>query len=186
MAARKTKWDGNSYNKEVADEFCERLALGQTATDIHKDPNMPSASVLLKWRKIHPDFDTAYTRAREDQMHTWSDQIISLIDNAEMGYNIKVPLGSKEMEKIEADGFVHFKFRKHNLAHAESMANARKWLMAKIVPHVFGDRLQVDANHTFENKDDSEMLHALQEAARKANVSPEEFANFLAGDTPVQ
>lgn len=185
MTAKGTKKEDFAYNKEVADEFCERLALGETATDIHKDPNMPSAKVIYKWRQLHPDFEASHARAREDQMHSWSDQVISLVDNAEMGYNIKVPLDSPDLEKIEADGFVHFKFRKHHLAHAQAMAHERKWLMGKLVA-MYGDRLQVDANHTFEGKDDSEMLHALQDAARKAGVTPEEMATLLTGEMPVQ
>ncbi|OUS34552.1 hypothetical protein A9Q94_15755 [Rhodobacterales bacterium 56_14_T64] len=87
---------------------------------------------------------------------------------------------------IQKDGCVTFQFRRKHLDHAKAMMDVRKWLMSKIVSAVFGDRLQVDANHTFESKDDAELVHALRDAARKAGMAPKDVAALLDGQTPIQ
>jgi hypothetical protein len=162
------------------------MALGETMANISKEEGMPTKETIYQWRQIHPDFDSLYMRAREDQMHAWSDEIVTLIDDAEMGYNVKVPLGSPEMEKIEKNGYVHFKFRRHHLDHAKAKVDVRKYLMSKIVPQVFGDRLKVDATHTVEQKDDAEMIHALQEALRKAGMEPDDIVSLIGTGAPLQ
>ncbi|MDE4366034.1 hypothetical protein PXK52_07825 [Phaeobacter gallaeciensis] len=142
---------------------------------------MPTQTGVAKWRQARPEFDVQYVRAREDQMHAWADEIVWLIDNAEMGYNVKVPLKSKEMERIQKDGFVTFKFRRHHLDHAKARVDVRKWLMAKVLPAVFGDRLNIDANHTFEAKDDAEILQEMRTAMERAGMDPEDLIAMLSG-----
>lgn len=179
MTAKGTKREDFAFNQEVADEFCLRMALGETVSNIHRDENMPSPKVLFKWRHLHPDFEIQYTRAREDQMHTWSDQIVTLIDDAEPANKITVKLDSADLKRIEADGYVTFEYKWTFLKHAIAKVDVRKWLMSKVLPKVFGDRLQVDATHTVENKDDAEMMHALREAMGKANMDLGDLATLL-------
>lgn len=169
----------STFTQKAADEICRRMALGETLKEICEDPRMPTQTGVAKWRQARPAFDVSFVRAREDQMHAWADEIVYLIDNAEMGYNVKVPLKSKEMERINADGFVHFKFRRHHLDHAKARVDVRKWLMAKILPAVFGDRLNIDATHTIEQKDDAEILQEFRAELERAGLSMAEFAALV-------
>ncbi|WP_342456036.1 hypothetical protein [Phaeobacter gallaeciensis] len=171
----------STYTKKAGDEICRRMALGETLKEICQSPHMPTQTGVAKWRQARPEFDVQYVRAREDQMHAWADEIVWLIDNAEMGYNVKVPLKSKEMERIQKDGFVTFKFRRHHLDHAKARVDVRKWLMAKVLPAVFGDRLNIDANHTFEAKDDAEILQEMRTAMERAGMDPEDLIAMLSG-----
>ncbi|UWQ30248.1 hypothetical protein [Leisingera sp. M523] len=169
----------STFTQKVADEICRRMSLGETLKSICEDPKMPTQTGVAKWRQARPEFDVSYARAREDQMHAWADEIVSLIDGAEMGYNVRVPLASKEMERIKEDGFVTFRFRKHHLDHAKAMVDVRKWLMAKVLPAVFGDRLNIDANHTIESKDDAEILQELRAEMERAGMTAEDFAQLV-------
>lgn len=170
----------STFTKKIADEICRRMALGETLKEICADPKMPTQTGVAKWRQARPDFDVQYVRAREDQMHAWADEIVYLIDNAEMGYNVKVPLGSPEMERIQKDKVVTFKFRRHHLDHAKARVDVRKWLMAKILPQVFGDRLNIDATHTIEQKDDAEILQELRAEMERAGMSSQDLVDLLA------
>lgn len=132
---------------------------------------MPDPHTVTKWRRAHPDFDADYTRAREDQMHSWADDIVSLIDGAAPGKKVKVKLDSEDLTRIENDGWVTFVFEREFLQHAIAKVDVRKWLMSKILPVVFGDRLQVEANHTFEKKDDAEIMTGLGAALSAAGIT---------------
>ncbi|OUS34551.1 hypothetical protein A9Q94_15750 [Rhodobacterales bacterium 56_14_T64] len=85
MAAKRKMGRPSTYTEEIGKEICLRMAMGETVTGITKDDGIPVQQVIYQWRQIHHDFNVSFTRAREDQMHTWSDQIVSLIDNAEFG-----------------------------------------------------------------------------------------------------
>ena len=126
-----------------------------------------------------PDFSALFVRAREEQMRTWSDQIVSLIDNAEPGYKIKVPLDSPDLEKIEKNGFVTFTFNRHALHHASEMVNVRKWVMSKVLRQEFGDRQTLDMNVTYEDKDDDELIAEFRMAMEQAGVTFDQLAIMM-------
>lgn len=174
------------YSQELADEICERMALGETLTAIVKDEHMPEEKSVYRWRQRRPDFGQAYVRARVDQMHAWSDEIISLADDAEGDFRIKVDLNSPELERIEKDGFIRFRYTKRQVSRVALMIDTRKWLMSRIAPEDFGDKLQLNATVSYEDKDDGELMQEMRNAAEKAGVSPETFMQFLGGEGPVQ
>ena len=73
-AGRPTK-----YNAKIADEICERLALGQSLREICRDPKMVGMATVIRWiREDREDFDSKYTQARALQAHTWVDQMKDL------------------------------------------------------------------------------------------------------------
>lgn len=174
------------FSQALADEICERMALGETYHKICEDAHMPETVSLWRWRQKHPEFGSAFARAQVDQVQTWADQIVTLIDEAEPGYNVTVPLDSPDVERIEANGNVTFRFRKHQVAHAVEMVNVRKWLMAKIIPHLYGDRQQVDVRHSYADKDDDELLHELRSATEAAGLTPRALADLLAAGGAAQ
>ena len=149
------------------------MALGETVADIARSPHMPTTTGIQKWRQARPEFDVAFTRAREDQMHAWADQIISFADH-----------GTEDILRNE-DGKPVLKkngqpqlYREH-IERTRLRIDTRKWLMAKILPTVFGDRINIDANHTIESKDDAEMVQELRDAMDKAGVTLDGLAEFL-------
>ena len=170
----------STYTEEVGKEVCLRMALGETVVDIQKDECMPSQADIYRWRQIHPDFNAAYARAREDQMHTWADEIIALADDG-----TKDVLRDEDGKPVlKADG--NPKMYREHIDRARLMIDTRKWLMAKVLPAVFGDRLQMDATHSIESKSDAELIHALQESARKAGMTPEDVVGLMNGKITFQ
>lgn len=151
------------------------MAMGETVADITKSATMPTTTGIQKWRQARPEFDAAFTRAREDQMHAWADQIISFADD-----------GTEDVLR-DADGDPVLKkngqpqlYREH-IDRTRLRIDTRKWLMAKILPTVFGDRINIDANHTFESKDDAEMLQELRAEMEKAGISLEDLGGLVQG-----
>jgi hypothetical protein len=176
------------YTKAKADEFCRRMALGETSSDIAKTEGMPPVSTVWDWRQANPEFSEAYARAREDQMHAWSEQIVTLIDDAEADWTVDTKRSAKDVlvADADADGRVVLKFRRLHLERAKAMVEVRKWLMAKIVPAVFGDRQHLDVTMSLADKDDAELMHELETAATAAGVSADDLVKMLSGATPKQ
>lgn len=156
------------------------MALGETIVQITASDDMPNQVDIYRRRKNDQEFESRFTRAREDQMHTWSDQIVGLIDSACTGYKQKVQLDSEDLKKIEEDGYITFVFDRTHLEHAKARVDVRKFLMAKIVPQVFGERHQVDLNMSWEEKDDNELLLLLKDAAEKSEMDLEAIISIFA------
>lgn len=70
-----------------------------------------AASTALDWTKEYPDFGEQYARAREAGYRVMADQIIDIADETD----------DPNKARVQVD--------------------ARKWLLAKALPKVYGERL---------------------------------------------
>lgn len=170
---------------EIAHEICERMANGETIDQMAKEPHMPDRRSIRKWAEQRPDFGQDYARARVAQMHAWADQIVALSDEeVETGYTIRVDLDSADLERIEKNGVVTFKYRRKHIDRARLMIDTRKWLMARIAAEDFGEKQQVSVTHSFDQREDDEIMAELQAALRETGLTIEDVTKMLAG--PVQ
>jgi hypothetical protein len=64
----------STYTPEVGEAICRRLAGGETAVSIGRDPDMPCAGTIYGWVKRHPEFQEAYVLARELQSDYLCDE----------------------------------------------------------------------------------------------------------------
>ena len=169
------------YSQALADEICLRMALGETVSKICDDEHMPDKVVVYRWRAARPDFNQSYARARVDQMHAWSDEIITLADGdgLESDFNFTVPLDHKDLERIESAGYIRFRYKKTHVSRAELMIKTRQWLMSRLAAEDFGDKSSVSVTVQYEDKDDAELMQELRAAADKAGVTPEMLALML-------
>ncbi|HDX5565774.1 TPA: DNA-binding protein [Escherichia coli] len=106
----------HGYTEEKALEICELVADGQSINKISKMPGMPTRSTILKWFRDVPEFSDMYIRAKEIGFEVLADEIIDIADAAE---NIKTE-----------------ELRRHQL-----MIETRKWLLAKLQPRKYGERV---------------------------------------------
>jgi hypothetical protein len=105
------------YSRELAEEICRRIAAGETLTEICIDPAIPvSAGAVRQWDLDDRDgwFSETYARARRQQIEAWSDQLVAIADDSRLEPNDR---------RVRLD--------------------TRKWLMSKINPARYGDKMQV-------------------------------------------
>lgn len=167
------------FCEEVADEICERIALGETLSNVCREDRMPDKRTVWKWRKVHPKFAQDYSRARVDQMHAWADQIIHLADDAEGDFKVSILLDSPELERIERDATITFKFNRKHVNRAALSIDVRKWLMARYAPEDFGDRSAVSLTVSYDEKSDDELLEEFREAAEKSGMTSDMIIQML-------
>jgi hypothetical protein len=130
----KTKHAGGrptKYTKDLSFEICARLAEGEPMTKITKDEHMPAPATLYRWLASDPEFRDRYETARADGAHTFAAQIVEIIDDEPMYVfddkgNKRVDPGSIAQKRLKMDG--------------------RKWIAAKYLPKVYGDRTVVQGD----------------------------------------
>jgi tyrosyl-tRNA synthetase len=82
------------------------------------------------------------TRAREIGYHKMADEIIEIADDASNDY----------AERENRDGENVRAFDPEHVQRARLRVEARKWLLSKALPKVYGDRLNIDAKITTQDE----------------------------------
>lgn len=118
------------FNQETAAEICRLMAEeGLSLRQICKRENMPARSTVHKWLNERPDFSDQYARAREVMLDRMADEVIDIADDSS-GDTIITEDGQ---ERMNAE-FV---------ARARLRVDSRKWVLSKLLPKKFGDRVEL-------------------------------------------
>jgi hypothetical protein len=101
------------YSSELAAEICRRVANGETLREICRSPGMPPESTV-RWWYLHnfEGFAALYAQARQSQVEAWADDLVAI---------------SEERESEPNDRRVRI--------------DTKRWLMSKLVPKKYGDRI---------------------------------------------
>lgn len=101
------------YNDEIAATICAEIASGRSLRSICEDEGMPSAKSVYLWIGRHPAFGDKYAKAQADRTTAWSEDIVDISDDL---------TGDTNRDKLRVD--------------------TRKWLMSKMVPKKYGDKVE--------------------------------------------
>lgn len=121
----------SDYSKAITEEICVRLGLGESLREICRDENMPDKSTVMRWLASHAEFRDQYACAREAQADYYAEEIIEISDDATNDYMLRKN-NSGEDELVE---------NKDVLARSRLRVDTRKWLMARMAPKKYGDRI---------------------------------------------
>ena len=110
------------YTDETALKICSQIANGASLVSICKADDMPSCVTVYAWLNKNAEFLKMYTRAKDDQADTLTDQMLDIADG--------VPADSNEVAK------------------ARLQIETRKWTASKLKPKKYGDKLDLDAKIT--------------------------------------
>jgi hypothetical protein len=135
----------------LADEICQRIAGGETLTDICKDSHMPRRETVSTWVFEDRDgFNHVYVRARELAMDLMAEDILDIADERHTMIEVE-ELGKDGKPLLDASGAVILRSVRVPLsadviARNRLRVDTRKWYMAKLAPRRFGDK--VTTEHT--------------------------------------
>lgn len=119
----------SSFDQVVATQICERLASGESLRNICRDDDMPDRSTVQRWLDSFIDFRGQYARARELQADYWAEEILEIADTVRIGDKIKV---GKDGTEVTTGDMVD---------RAKLQVDARKWIVSKLLPKKYGDRI---------------------------------------------
>lgn len=101
------------FSQELADAIFARIGEGRGLSDVCKDQDMPNRATVYRWLAEDEAFRRQYAVACEMRAEHMGDGIIDIADNA----------------------------APEDTPRARLMIDARKWMMAKLAPKRYGDKL---------------------------------------------
>ena len=120
------------YTQELADKVCQKIAEGYSMRTVCAPDGMPCISTLFKWIREKPEFAQQYARATEERTEAMSEDILDIADDGSNDL-MTIQKGSKEYE-VE---------NKEVTNRSRLRVDTRKWLMSKMKPKKYGDKLDV-------------------------------------------
>ena len=127
----------STYNQETAAEICQRIAEGETLRKICASEGMPVMSTIFAWLAEHEEFSKQYAKAREVQQEQMAEEILEISDDGRN--DTYTDENGNERTNSEV------------VARSRLRVDARKWLLSKMAPKKYGDRLDVTAQNTNHN-----------------------------------
>ncbi len=122
---------------ELATDICRRLADGENLRAICRDEGMPNERTVRTWALEDEAFAPQYARARAIGYGMLFDQILEIADTPQIGTKT-ITKGNGEVQTIVGD----------MIEHRRLQIDSRKWMLAKALPKIYGDKLEVDNKHT--------------------------------------
>jgi len=121
-----------AYSREIADQILSQMAEGMTLREICKQPGMPPPPTFRLWVVNDTDGLAArYVRARDAQAQHWADEILATADD-----------GSNDWIEYQTEkGNIKRKVDRECVQRSALRIDARKWLLAKLHPQLFGERI---------------------------------------------
>ena len=117
------------YSLEAGLEICRRMEQGESLRRICATPGMPGRTTVMRWLEAQPEFRESYARARERLVEFWADEILDIADD---GQNDFVEREGREVLNAE------------NINRSRLRVDLRKWLMSKLLPKKYGDRVTTE------------------------------------------
>lgn len=127
----------SDYSAEITGAICNRLSQGESLRSICADEGMPDKSTVMRWLGLHKEFQDQYARAREAQADYWAEEIIEISDDDAQDAIVDPESGNARINS-------------EFVARSRLRVDTRKWLMARMAPKKYGDKLDIDQKTTHE------------------------------------
>ena len=122
----------STFNQDTADRICERLAGGESLSAICLSDDMPPRKTVSQWVEDNKQFSACYARAREIGYDLMAEEILVISDDSK--------------HDVEVDENGQKRMNAEYVARSRLRVDTRKWLLAKMLPKKYGDR--VEQHHT--------------------------------------
>lgn len=149
MAVPKKTGRPSTYNEEIADRICSELAMGKSVRTICASPDMPGRETVFRWLREHEDFRDQYARAKAESVHALAEELLDIADDAS---------GDHDDEG---------RFCPENIQRSRLRVDTRKWLLSKLSPRQYGDRVALNHGGQEDNP-----MRALIMAVQGTSIRP--------------
>ena len=121
------------YSRELADAILKRMAEGESLRSICRGKGMPTETAVRMWAVDDRDgFGSRYAHAMVTRCDYWADEILEISDDSSLD-TLTVTENGREVERVD----------KENINRSRLRVDSRKWLMSKLAPGKYGDKLEV-------------------------------------------
>lgn len=116
------------FSPELAELICSRLSEGESLRSVCRDEAMPCTATVFGWLAKDKVFLEQYARAMEARTNAMAEEILEIADDSS-GDAVRDPETGDE--RMDAE-FV---------ARSRIRIDTRKWLMARMAPRKYGDKV---------------------------------------------
>lgn len=95
-----------------------------------------AAGTFFRWRIEHPDLDDAYMRAKAMQTDYLADEMLDIADTTNCDAYIETLKDGTKVAKVDGEAISRSRLR----------VDTRKWIMAKLKPRTYGDKIDMTTN----------------------------------------
>lgn len=120
-----------TYDKSIVDEIFARVSKGETLSKICKEDQMPARTTVLLWVDQDSDIADKYARAKQAQLRYWADEVIEIADDSSGDIVMKTDRKGRQYEAVDYE----------NIQRARLRVDSRKWLLSKLLPREYGERI---------------------------------------------
>lgn len=136
MRKNKKEWHRDKVTEYVFQKI-STTSLGIESIVKSAPYEMPTRQTVMEWIAADKAIADNYARAKELQADFLAEEILDIADNAENDY-MTVTRGENDIEVLNSEHVQRSKLR----------IESRKWLMSKLKPKVYGDRLALAGDET--------------------------------------
>jgi hypothetical protein len=124
------------YTAEIAERILGELMDGRSLTDVCHDAAMPAERTVRSWvADNYQGFAPRYGRAREVGCQVIADQLLAIADDGR----------DDCIERRKENGDVDITLNPVNVARSRLRCDVRRWLLSKMLPKSYGDKLDPNA-----------------------------------------
>lgn len=127
-----------AFNQAIADAVCERLAAGESLRKACKAVEGAKIQTVLDWTVAEPLFAGQYAHARAQGYALLADEIVEIADESQ---NDTV---KDENGNVRTNSEV--------VARSRLRVDTRKWMLSKMLPKVYGDKLELGGEVTIKKQ----------------------------------
>lgn len=117
------------YTQELANRVCEELALGKSLRTVCTPDDMPAIRTVFNWFNTKEGFVQQYARAKQEAADAMAEEILDISDD------------SSNDKYEDAKGNIRTDWEV--VGRSKLRIDTRKWLMSKMKPKRYGDKLDI-------------------------------------------
>lgn len=114
------------FTKELGDLICSKIAEGESLRSICREEEMPNKATVFNWLRTNKEFLDQYELSMEERTIAMGEETIEISDDSLILAQASDPKSAGaivQAQKLRVD--------------------TRKWLMSKMKPKKYGDKLDV-------------------------------------------
>ena len=115
------------------------MAEGESLRQICRDDHMPDERRVREWyvRDLH-GFAPHYARARELLLDAWAEEIIDIAEDGSNDWMVRETERGRMVRSLDDE----------HVRRSQLRIESRKWLLSKLAPKKYGDKVAVEHSGT--------------------------------------
>ncbi len=125
---------GVTFSEPLFAAILARLRTGEGLRQVCRDEGMPDPSSVLEWLGRDPSLAQHYAQARESGYSLVGEDLIDIADDSRNDW----------MDRETSSGRVERVVDRECIERTRLRLDTRKWMLAKMLPKIYGDRVSMD------------------------------------------